>query len=110
MNQSFSAFMSLAVACLLLVSCGKPSASRYAARFCACSQDFSKAGIQLKAGTIDQARFEQISTEHQACLGEDDPLKALEDKPAELIQFKAEFLTELEKQCPDVFRNLGFGD
>jgi len=108
MNQFITSISILGLLSLFLTNCGEPPAQYYAKHFCACSSDFSKAGIQLKAGTIDQATYQQIATEHEACLGDDDPLEALKDKPEELAKFKRAFIEELEKQCPDIARNLGF--
>ena len=109
MNQNSYVFISIILTCLLVVSCGNDeSAYQYAQKFCSCSTDFSKAAIQLKAGTIDQAAFNKIEVDHTDCIGEKDPLKALKDKPQELEQFKMEFLSELEKQCPEIARNLNF--
>jgi len=109
MNQHSHIFIGLLLGCLLLVSCNSGiSGQKYAQKFCACADDFSKAAIQLKAGTIDEATFKKIETDFSTCIGEEDPLEALKDKPEQLTQFKAEFLTELEKQCPDIARNMGY--
>lgn len=93
---------------LLLTSCGGPSGKDYAQKLCDCSDAFSKAAIQLKAGTINQTTFEQLKTEHIACMGEDDPLEKLKEDPAALVQFKAEFINALESQCPEIARNMGY--
>lgn len=92
--------------CLLLIGCGGPSASKYAQKFCTCSSEFSKADIQLKAGTISQSKFNELQTAHDACMGEENPLEGLKNKPEELAQFKAEFLLEINKQCPETARNM----
>ena len=107
MNQLTYAFISLIFCCLLLIGCNNNSslAQKHAKRFCKCSKQFSKIDIQLKSGKIDQATHDRITAEHNACMGDENPLEALKDKPQELIQFEAEFLTELEKQCPDIARN-----
>lgn len=94
--------------CLLFVSCGGPNGKDYAEKLCNCSDAFSKALIQLKAETIDQATFDQLQAEHNACMGEDDPLEALQSNPEALVQFKAEFLNALEEQCPETARNMGY--
>jgi hypothetical protein len=107
-SSSWGIWSSLILACLLLVSCGGPNAKEYAKKLCACSNAFSKAPIQLKAGTINQATFEQLKAEHVICMGEDDPLEKLKDKPAELVQFKTEFISALEEQCPEIARNMGY--
>ena len=41
-------------------------------------------------------------------MGDDNPLEKLKDQPDELLQFKAAFLSEIEKKCPDIARNMGF--
>ncbi|BDS13764.1 hypothetical protein [Aureispira anguillae] len=101
-------WLGLIVTFLFLTSCGGPSASKYAQKLCDCSEAFSKAAIQLRSGTINQATFDQIKKEHDACMGEDNPLEKLADDPEALVQFKAEFLIELEKSCPEVARNMGY--
>lgn len=108
MNQFITTISIFCTLVFFLTSCGSPSAQYQAKRFCECSGAFAKAGIQLKAGTIDQATYQNIVAEHTACLGEDDPLEALKDSPEKLAQFKQEFIEELEKQCPEISRNLGF--
>lgn len=107
-NSNCVSWLSVLIVITLLSSCGGPSASKYAQKLCDCSADFSKAAIQLQAGTINQTQFEQLKAEHHACMGEDNPLEMLKDDPEALIQFKAEFLTELEKKCPDIARNMGY--
>lgn len=92
----------------ILISCGSSLGKKHAQQFCACSTEFSTASIQVKAGTIDQATFDKIAKEHEVCLGSENPLQKLKDKPKELIQFKQDFLVELEKQCPEIAKNLGF--
>lgn len=94
--------------CLLLIRCSGPSAPDYAERFCACSEALSKAETKITKGKITQHEFDAIIVEHRACLGDDDPLEALKDNPDKLAQFKKEFLTELEKQCPTISRDMGF--
>ncbi len=84
---------------LLLSSCQSgPSASHYAQHFCDCSDEFSKAAVQLKAGTIDRATYEALQTAHETCMGEDDPLEDLKDDPEALQAFKANFVLEIEKR------------
>lgn len=108
-NLSFwRVWSSLIVACLLIISCGGPNGKDYAQKLCDCSDDFSKAAIQLKAGTINQTTFEQLKAEHIACMGEDDPLEKLKDNPEALVQFKAEFINALGNQCPEIARNMGY--
>ncbi|WMX15882.1 MULTISPECIES: hypothetical protein [unclassified Aureispira] len=107
-TQYWQPFSILLIACLLVASCGGPSGKDYAQKLCDCSDAFSKATIQLKAGTINQATFEQLKTEHLACMGEDDPLEKLKDDPEALVQFKAEFINALENQCPEIARNMGY--
>lgn len=85
-----------------------PDATYYAKRFCDCSETFSKAAVQLKAGTIDQATYDQQKTEHEACMGEEDPLEDLKDDPEALQAFKANFLTAIKEHCPSTARNMGF--
>ena len=92
----------------LLSACTGPSAAKYAQKFCACSEALSTAENKITTGKIDQQAFETIVAEHRACLGDDDPLEALKGRPEQLDQFKKEFLTELEKQCPTISRNMGF--
>lgn len=110
MNRFYSAFTSLVLSCLLLVSCGGgPSASSYAKKFCECSPELAKAEVQHNAKRIDDATFNKIKAEHQACIGNDDnPLELLKNQPEQLKAFKTEFLLELEKQCPDIARNMNF--
>ena len=91
-----------------LSACSGPSAPKYAQKFCACSEALSTAENKISTGKIDQQVFETIVAEHRACLGDDDPLEALKGRPEQLDQFKKEFLTELEKQCPTISRNMGF--
>lgn len=99
----------LGLGSLLWTGCQSgPSAKHYAQRLCDCSETFSKAPIQLQAGTIDQATFDQLKADHEACMGEDDPLQDLKDDPKALQAFKADFLLQLEQQCPAIARNLGY--
>lgn len=93
---------------LLLTSCNKPSAHEYAQKFCTCSVDFSTANIQLKRGKISKETYNELAAKHATCMGEDNPLEMLKDQPDELLQFKAAFLSEIEKQCPDIARNMGY--
>jgi len=109
MTAYFFRFLLLGTLLIGLHSCQSgPSAAYYAERFCACSSDFSKAAVQLKAGTIDQATYQQLQTEHTACMGEEDPLEDLKDDPEALQAFKAAFLTEITERCPSTARNMGF--
>lgn len=105
---SWGVWSSLIFVCLLLVSCGGPNGKDYAQKLCDCSDAFSKAAIQLKAGTINEASFEQLEADHIVCMGEDNPLKKLEDDPEALLQFKAEFIDALGKKCPEIARNMGY--
>mgnify|MGYP000211829994 CR=1 FL=1 len=107
-SSSWGIWSSLIIASLLTISCGGPNGKDYAQKLCDCSDAFSKAAIQLKAGTINQTTFEQLKAEHITCMGEDDPLEKLKDKPEALVQFKAEFINALEKQCPEIARNMGY--
>lgn len=91
-----------------MAACAGPSAPNYAQKFCACSAALSTAEIRITTGKIDQQEFEAIVAEHRLCIGKDDPLEQLKDQPEQLDQFKKEFLTELEKQCPNISRNMGF--
>ena len=93
---------------VLLISCGEKPAEEYAKKFCICSKNLSEAVNQVKLGNISQDRFNQISKEHETCMGDNDPLKSLKENPAIQEQFKADFLKELEIQCPDIARNMGF--
>lgn len=106
--SSLGLWSSIILSCLFLTSCGGPSGKDYAQKLCDCSDAFSKAAIQLKAGTINQTTFDQLKEEHSACMGEDDPLEELKDDPAALVQFKAEFINALESQCPEIARNMGY--
>lgn len=111
LSQRFSSWgmwSCLILVCLLFVSCGGPNGRTYAKKLCACSDAFSKAAIQLKAETIDQATFDRLQAEHNTCMGDDDPLGKLQDNPEALVQFKAEFLNALEEQCPEIARNMGY--
>ena len=93
----------------LVVGCQSgPDAAYYAGRLCECSEDFSKAAVQLQAGTIDRATYDQLKAEQEACMGEDDPLQDLKDDPEALKAFKADFLQQLNEQCPNTARNLNF--
>lgn len=85
-----------------------PDAAYYAKRFCDCSSDFSKAAVQLKAGTINQTTYNQLKAEHETCMGDEDPLEDLKDDPEALQAFKGQFLIEIKKQCPSIARNMGF--
>lgn len=107
-SSSWSLYSSLILLCLLFVSCGGPNGKDYAQKLCNCSDAFSKAAIQLKAETIDQATFDRLQAEHSICMGDDDPLGRLQDNPEALVQFKAEFLNALEEQCPEIARNMGY--
>jgi len=105
---SWGIWSSLILVCLLLVSCGRTNGKDYAQKLCDCSDAFSKAAIQVKAGTINEATAEQLKADHIICMGEDNPLKNLEDDPEALLQFKAEFIDALEKKCPEIARNMGY--
>ena len=107
-RSSWGVWSSLIFVCLLSISCGGPNGKEYAKKLCNCSNAFSKASIQLKVGTINQATFEQLKAEHATCMGNDDPLEKLKDTPEALIQFKAEFINALEQQCPEIARNMGY--
>ena len=65
----------------LLIGCSNSSPQQYAKHFCDCSSDFARAKIQLNAGTIDQATYQKIEAEQDACLGDDNPFEALQDSP-----------------------------
>lgn len=95
-------------ACLFFVSCGGPNGRDYAQKLCDCSAAFSKAAIQLKAETIDQATFDRLQADHNTCMGDDNPLERLQDNPEALVQFKAEFLNALDEKCPETARNMGY--
>ncbi|MCP4442018.1 MAG: hypothetical protein GY810_24175 [Aureispira sp.] len=87
--------------------CGKPSAQQYAAKFCTCSEDISRATVQLEAKQMDQATFDQIKTEHDVCMGEDSPLDDLGSEK-DSLHFFQDFLHEVKKQCPNIGRNYGY--
>lgn len=108
MNRILTFILFLTGTQLLIVSCGQRSAKDYAAHFCSCSEELSKASIQFKNGLIDQTTFQQIQEEHAKCMGEDDPLEKLKDNPDAQHKFKTEFIQELEKSCPEIARNMGF--
>lgn len=104
-NSCFS-FLVLLLVSILLVACqGKPSAEAYAERLCNCYGATSEHALQFHAGKIDRPTYEQFTIE---CMGEDDPLKALENEPEALLQFKADFLDALENTCPEVARSMGY--
>ena len=92
----------------LLNSCGQKTAKEYAAKFCACSINLSKAIDEVRSGNISQENFNKISKDHEECIGDDDPLKSLNDNPVKQEEFKKNFLKELEIQCPEIARNMGF--
>jgi hypothetical protein len=107
-SSSWGIWSSLMFICLLFASCGGPNGRTYAEKLCGCSDAFSKAAIQLKTETIDQATFDRLQAEHNICMGDDDPLERLQENPTALVQFKAEFLNALEEQCPEIARNMGY--
>ena len=93
----------------LTLACNRGSDPEYyAERFCDCSEEFSKAAVQLKTGTIDRVAYEQLKAEQEACMGDADPLEDLKDDPEALQQFKTKFLEALSTTCPATARNLGF--
>ncbi|MDC0231260.1 hypothetical protein OAK19_04780 [Aureispira] len=100
--------ISVCFSILLLSSCSDRTAKEYAKKFCSCSMHLSEAENQLISGAISQEKFNQISKEHETCMGDDDPLKSLKDKPKEQEKFKIDFIKELEKRCPDIARKMGF--
>lgn len=108
MRQLILKYICFLLTILLLYSCGNPSAQRYAQRFCNCSADFSTAAIELKRGKITKEIYNQLATKHTACMGDDNPLEILKDQPEELLKFKAAFIEELEIQCPEIARNMGY--
>ena len=90
----------------LLIACqGAPSAEDYASRLCTCYGTDSEAALQLRAGTIDRPAYDQLVLD---CMGDDDPLKELEEDPKALLEFKAAFLDALQASCPDVARSMGY--
>ena len=102
----------LRICCILIMvlfmSCGGHSADEYADRFCGCSVELAKAHIQLNNKLISPETFRAIEAEQEICMGEDDPLKALEDSPEEQELFQMEFVQALEKKCPAIARDMGF--
>lgn len=108
MKQYFFSLVIIFLASFSLISCQHSLGKKHAHQFCACSSDLANATIQLKSKVIDQATFDKIAKEHEACLGPEDPLQQLKDKPEELKQFKQDFLVELDKQCPEIAKNLEF--
>lgn len=91
----------------IMNKCGQPSAQQYAAKFCSCSEDIARATVQLQAKQIEQAAFDQIKTEHHACMGDDNPLEEATSEQ-EKLQFFKDCLEEIKKQCPNIGRNYGY--
>lgn len=90
----------------LLVACqGKPSAEDYAQRLCDCYGAEFEGAKQLREGAIDRVAYDALVVD---CMGEDDPIKKLEDDPQAALEFKAAFLDAVQTICPDVARNLGY--
>ncbi|MGH1337655.1 MAG: hypothetical protein ACRBFS_16160 [Aureispira sp.] len=90
----------------LLVACqNTPSAEDYALRFCTCYDTNSEAAVQLRAGELDQPSYDQLVLE---CMGEDDPLKELEENPAALLEFKVAFLDAIKANCPALAQSMGY--
>lgn len=108
MNKSILYIAASSLLIGLLSSCGGSSAEHYADKFCSCSLELARANIQYKNKIIDQATYQKIEQEHNACLGESDPLEALSDSPEEQQVFEMEFLQAIEKKCPDIARDMGF--
>jgi hypothetical protein len=102
-----SKFFSLFALLVLLASCGKPSAAKYAEQFCNCSEDLAKARIQLENNRIDSNAYKQIEIEQLKCMGEGDPRSAFQNA-TDSFKFEAAFLEELKNRCPNVARNYGF--
>lgn len=104
--HSCSAFLGLLLLSNLLVACkGNPSAEDYAQRLCDCYGAASEHALQFNAGKIDRPTYEQLTIE---CMGEDNPLKVLEDDPEAELQFKASFLDALKDTCPELARSMGY--
>ena len=98
----------LILCCSIIVSsCGK-SAADYAKQYCNCSPDLARATLQHKNGLISQTDLAKVIKTHEDCMGTDDPLQALEKSPEEKEQFKAEFIQALEKNCPNIARDMGY--
>lgn len=100
-------FLLSVAATLFLASCGKPSAAKYAEKFCACSEDLAKAEIQLKNQRIDAKAYALIKADQKVCMGEGDPRSNLKTSKDSLA-FEAAFLEELKTRCPNIARNYGF--
>ena len=93
---------------LFCVACQDDSAHKAAKKLCACSKPFVKLKVQYESKLIDKETMDQASQEHLKCMGTEDPLKALENDPEAMAQFKIDFLTALQKECPEVARNMDF--
>lgn len=106
-KQAFYIFFVLCFFSILVSSCGK-SAADYAQQFCDCSADLAHANLRYKNGLINEDEFSKISQTHLACMGEDNPLKALENEPEKQKEFKIEFIKALEKNCPNIARDMGY--
>ncbi len=103
-------WISVVVTTILLLgmmSCAKPSPSKYAEKFCRCSEDLGKAEIQLKNKQIDVKAYASIKADQKVCMGEDNPLEQFKNAE-DSLKFMANFLKELKEKCPSTARNLGY--
>ncbi len=107
MKQILSIFFSIFSLGILCVAC-QSSADSYAERFCECSADLAQAQFKYKNGLTSAEALEAVVQAHAVCMGEDDPLKALEDSPEKKEQFKIDFIKALEKNCPSIAKDMGF--
>lgn len=103
-----SALLLLLLFSLFCASCQNNPAQKAAKRLCACSKPFVKLKVQYESKLIDKETMDKASQEHLKCMGTEDPLKALENDPVATAQFKVDFLTALQKECPEVARNMNF--
>jgi len=100
----------ICTSCLLFVACTNPhTATFYAEKFCACSEELSKAEIkkQYKKLTEESEEYQRIVSEHADCMGKDDPWTKLETKE-EQTAFTVEYIETLIKKCPNIARNYGY--
>ena len=100
-------FILLFTTVLIFSACGGPSATHYADKFCKCSEELGKATVQLQTKRIDQAAFDKVRIEQEACMGTTNPLAEFKD-PKKKLEFEAAFLNAIFEKCPSVARNMGF--
>lgn len=101
-------FLVVCMVVLLFAACGTPNSPEASAnRFCKCSEALSKAEVKKQYNRIDSAAYNKIVAEHEACMGDENPLQNLESEEAK-TEFARKYIQALAEKCPNIARNYGY--